>query len=133
MHSSAARHASSDPRTICRSLFPLDRTRRLTCNIINNPIDPLDLIDNSTGNFFQYIIWNTGPVAGHAVHRGDRSYANGVDIGALVAHDADAAGVSGILCFVSDAGEVDYVHGISQVNRLRYSDGTGYDVKLVLP
>ena len=111
----------------------LFRARRLAGHIIHDPIDPFDLVDDSTRNLFQNVIGDTGPVGGHAIHRGDGSDADGVDVGAFIAHDAYDAVIAGIFKVFCDAGVATIIGDVFQVNRLRHSDGTGYDIKLVPP
>ena len=83
-------------RLFCRGiafLFPLNTSRGLGGYIIQHAVAAVDLADDAGGDAAEEIVGQLGHVGGHEVVGGDGADGNGVGVGALVAHDAHAAGV----------------------------------------
>ncbi len=47
--------------------FPLDRAGRFGTDIINDPVDPLHLVDNSIGKMLQNFIGQPDPIRCHTI------------------------------------------------------------------
>src|SRR5438034_2031372 len=68
-----------------RSL-PFDRRRRLRGDVVDDPINARDLVDDAAGDLCEDLVWQPGPVGGHAVLALHGSHSHHVAIGAVVAH-----------------------------------------------
>lgn len=55
--------------TFC--LFPLNRCRWFGSDVVEDPVDVGDLVDDADGNPVQNIVGNSGPVGGHEIGGGD--------------------------------------------------------------
>ena len=73
------------------NLFPLNSSRRLGGNVVDDAVDAFDLVDYAGGAPFEDIVGDSGEVGGHEVGGGDGTESEGVVIGSAVAHDADRA------------------------------------------
>src|SRR6266550_1007039 len=73
------------------SLFPFDGSRRLRANVVNDPVDSLDLINDSTRNPPEHVVREREPVSSHAVGAGNGAQTEHVLIGSLVPHHTDAS------------------------------------------
>ena len=73
------------------NLFKLNRSRRLRRNIINDPVDSLDLIDDPDADLIQHLIGNPCPVGRHKVGSGNTAERQGIVISSAVAHNAHRA------------------------------------------
>ena len=74
-------------------LLPLNCRRGLRSNIIADPVDPRNLVDNADRDLIQHVIGDASPVCCHKVGGGHGTQGQGVVVGPAVAHNADAAGV----------------------------------------
>ena len=74
-------------------LLPLNRRRRLTGNVIHNPVDPLHLVDDPHGDPVQHVVRDPSPVSRHEIIGGHRSEGQGVVVGPAIPHDPHRAGV----------------------------------------
>ena len=69
-------------------LFKLNRSGRLTGNIIHYPIHMAHLIDDPAGHLLQYFIRDLCALCGHEVDGLHGSQCDGVIIGSLITHNA---------------------------------------------
>ena len=69
--------------------FPLDGSRGLGRDIVDDPVHAVDLVDDAVGNAREERVGEADPVGGHPVAAFDRPDGDGVLVGAFVAHDAD--------------------------------------------
>ena len=74
-------------------LFKLDGGRGFTCDVVDDAVDALDLIDDAGRDSVQYVVGDSGPVGGHEVAGGDGTEGQGIVIGPAVAHDTHRPGV----------------------------------------
>ncbi len=72
------------------SLFPLNSSRRLRSNIIDNSVDVVDLIAEAVRNTSEDIIRDTSPVSSHKVVSSNGTDSDEVVVGTVVAHNADS-------------------------------------------
>ena len=70
--------------------FPFDGGRGFGCDIQDNAAGVGDFVNDAGGDTGDQIVGETGPVRSHEVIRGDGTEGDGIVIGALIAHDADA-------------------------------------------
>src|SRR5438552_333794 len=70
-------------------LLPLDGAGRFRCDVKDNPVDALDLVDNAVADPRQDLVRHPGPVCSHGVLARDDSHRNDIGIGAEIAHHAD--------------------------------------------
>ena len=75
------------------ALFPLDGGRGFTCDVVDDAVDALDLIDDAGRDPVQYVVGDSGPVGGHEVAGGDGTEGQGIVIGPAVTHDTHRTGV----------------------------------------
>ena len=71
-----------------KTLFPLNGCRGLAGDVINDPVDALDLVDDAGGDLVQHVVGDAGPVGGHKVAGGDGAESQSVVIGPAVTHNA---------------------------------------------
>src|SRR5437762_10016501 len=71
-------------------LFPFDRRRWLRRDVVDDPIDPRDLVDDAARDLCQDLVRQAGPVGGHAVLTLHRAHRHHVAVGAVVAHHPNA-------------------------------------------
>ncbi len=64
---SSLKNGSVKPFVGATALFPLNSRRRLRRNIINDPVNILNLIYNPYGNLLQHIIRNPREIRGHEI------------------------------------------------------------------
>src|SRR5438477_12378835 len=81
----------ADGFPIAANLFPLDGGRRLRANVVNDPVDSLDLIDDPARNPPEHLVREREPVGSHAVGAGNGAQTEDVLIGSLVPHHTDAS------------------------------------------
>ena len=62
-------------------------------DVVADPVDALDLVDDAHADAVQHVVGDSRPVSGHEVAGGDGAESQGVVVGAAVAHDAHGAGV----------------------------------------
>jgi len=86
---------TEDPRANLTSgtSLPLDRSRRLARDIVHDPVDVADFVDDAAGDFVEDVVGDLGVVGGHEVGGGDAAEGQKIVVGAAVAHDADGAKV----------------------------------------
>src|ERR1700744_3851824 len=72
-------------------LFPFNRRGRLRRDVVDDAVDAADLVDDPGGDLAEEVVGELDPVGGHAVLALDDADGDGVVVGPLVAHDADAA------------------------------------------
>src|ERR1700687_5905211 len=70
-------------------LLPLDGAGRLACDVEDDPVDALDLVDDAVTNARQHLVGNARPIGGHGVLACHDAHCDDVGIGAIVAHHAD--------------------------------------------
>src|SRR5258708_26824348 len=70
--------------------FPLDRGGRLGTNVVDDAIDPADLVHDARRDRLEQLVRQARPVGGHAVAALDGADRRGVLVGPRVPHDADA-------------------------------------------
>src|SRR6266550_9054496 len=73
------------------SLFPFDGSRRLRANVVDDPVDSLDLIDDPARNPPEHVGWEGEPVGSHAVGASNGAQTEDVLIGSLVPHHTDTS------------------------------------------
>ena len=73
------------------SLFPLNSSWRFTADVVHNPVNAFHGINNLVRYRSQKIIWQMGPIGGHAIHAGYSPQRDSVFIRPFVAHYAYAA------------------------------------------
>ena len=71
--------------------LPLDGSRRFRRDVIGDPVDPLDLVDDPRGSFAEELVGERVVIGSHAVDRGHRPERAGKVIGPPVAHHAHGA------------------------------------------
>ena len=76
-----------------KTLFPLDGGGGFAGDVVADPVDALDLVDDAHADAVQHVVGDSRPVGGHKVAGGDGAEGQGVVIGASVAHDAHGTGV----------------------------------------
>src|SRR5215469_2318168 len=69
--------------------LPLDRAGRLRCHVVNDAVDPFDLVDDPCRDAAKQFVRKRIVVGGHAVGRGYGPERTDVVVAARVAHDAD--------------------------------------------
>src|SRR4029453_8040297 len=69
-------------------LFPFNRRWRLRADVVNDAIDSLDLVDDPARDTGQKIVWEAGPIGGHAVSAFGGSNGDGVFIRTRITHHA---------------------------------------------
>ena len=71
-------------------LFPLDGCRRFGRDVIDNAVDPLDLVYDAVADLGQEIIWEMEPVCRHSVggNHGTKRYR--ILVSPFVTHDTYA-------------------------------------------
>ena len=74
-------------------LFKLNRCRRFCGVVKHDAVDVLDLVHDAVGGGGDGLRRQDRDLGGHEIRRGDGAQSDGVVVGALVAHDADAAHV----------------------------------------
>ena len=74
-------------------LFKLNRCRRFRGVVEHDAVDVLDLVHDAVGGGGDGLCRQDRDLGGHEIRRGDGAQGDGVIVGALVAHDADAAHV----------------------------------------
>src|SRR5439155_19821050 len=82
--------ASALPPPASLSSLPLDGRRRFRADVVNDPIDPLDLIDDPARYPCEDIVRKGIPVCSHAVCTCHRAKSEHIVVGSLVAHHSDA-------------------------------------------
>lgn len=71
------------------SLFPLDRRRRLTGNIVGDARDARHLVDDAAGDDLEKLVWQARPARGHEIHGLDCAQRDHIVIAAAVTHHGD--------------------------------------------
>src|SRR5205807_1030880 len=113
--------------------FPLDGARGLRRDVEGHPVDPRDLVDEAARDAFEDLVRQAGPVGGHGIVAGDGAYDDRVGVGALVAHDADAADDrqhgEALPQLAVEAGPLDLLddHGVGPAQDLQALGGDGSD------
>ena len=77
-------HAVLEPSAIRPGSFPLDGSRRFRGDVIGDPVDALDLVDDARGGFAEEVVAERVVIGCHAVDAGDGAQGAGVE-DALVA------------------------------------------------
>lgn len=72
-------------------LFPLNRARRLGCDIVDHSVDTFDFIADSSAHFVKDFPGESEVVGGHTVGACDSSDTYGVIVCSFITHDAYAA------------------------------------------
>ncbi len=85
-------HVSGSPSNI-ELLFPLNGGRRFGGDIVHHPVDSVHFIDDPVGDPLECVMWNSGPVSGHAINRRNRPDADRIGIGAGIPHDTHTSEV----------------------------------------
>src|SRR3954447_893751 len=84
---------TSEWAPLSRGSLPLDGSRRLRGDVVGDAIDACDLVDDAARHRLQQVVGQSRPVRRHGVVARDSADDDGMAIGPLVAHDADAANV----------------------------------------
>jgi hypothetical protein len=63
-----------------RFLFPLDRCRRFAADVVDDPVDPLHLVDDRRSHAGQQVLGQPGPVGRHEVIGLDCTQTNRTDL-----------------------------------------------------
>ena len=71
-------------------LLPLDRARWLARDVVDDAVDAFDFVNDAVGDAGEQFVRQSHPIGGHAILAFDDAQSDGVIVGALVAHDADA-------------------------------------------
>src|SRR5205807_10662774 len=69
-------------------LLPFDGAGRLAGDVVDNPVDALDLVHDAVRYPAQDLVWEPSPVRRHGILRSDDAHRHQVRVGAEVAHDA---------------------------------------------
>ena len=70
-----------------KCLLPLNGTRWFGTDVVNYAVDTFDLVDNPTGNDFQYVIGYAVPVGSHKVGCLYRTDGNDVFVAPFIPHN----------------------------------------------
>src|SRR5437660_3454597 len=73
------------------SSFPLDGTRRLRGDVVDDAVDTADFVDDAGRGAAEELVREREVVGGHAVGRGHRAQGADKFVGTAVAHHADAS------------------------------------------
>lgn len=60
------------------NLFPLDGSRRLGGDVVDDTVDVIDFVDDAVRDTLQHIPWDACPVGCHTVNGGNGADADGV-------------------------------------------------------
>ena len=70
-----------------KKLFPFDGAGGFGADIVDDPVDSMDLVDDAVGEFSQEFVGQVGPVGGHAVGAGDGADSHHVLVSAGITHN----------------------------------------------
>ena len=87
-------HVAEKPRDY-DELLPLDRAGGLAGDVVDDPVDPGDLVDDAVGDPFQQVGGKPGPVGRHRIVTCHGSDDDRMTVRALVTHHPDRADVGG--------------------------------------